>query len=74
MFQLVNPGAGQFWSHEHHMNKLSRGPQGDAKKQNIKALRLTVSSEKSFEDGILCSYVPTCDPRGGANLDPRSII
>ena len=29
------------------------------------------SEEKNPEDEILCSYVPTCDPRGGANLDPQ---
>ena len=34
----------------------------------------SISKEKNFEDGILCPYVPTCDPQGGANLDPRSII
>ena len=32
------------------------------------------SEEKNFEDGILFSHVLTCDPKGGANLDPRSII
>ena len=32
------------------------------------------SEEQNFEDGILCSNVQTCDPRGGDNLDPRSII
>ena len=66
---LWPPGWGQFWPHEHHMNKLGRGPQGDAKNQ-ISKLYTPVSEEKNFEDGILCSYVPTCDP----NLDPRTII
>ena len=33
LFELVTPGAGQFWPHEHHMNKLSRDSQGDAKNQ-----------------------------------------
>ena len=28
---LWPPGWGQFWPHEHHMNKLGRCPQGDAK-------------------------------------------
>ena len=32
------------------------------------------SEKKNFEDEILCSYVPTYDPTGGANLDPWSII
>ena len=30
--------------------------------------------EKNFEVGFLCSYVPTCDPRGEASFDPMSII
>ena len=41
---------------------------------NIKALGLPVSEKKNFEDGLLCSYVPSCDPRGGAIFDPRGII
>ena len=42
--------------------------------QNIKSLHLPVSEKKNFEDWLLCSYVPTCDPRGGASFDPRGII
>ena len=34
----------------------------------------TVSQRKNFEVGLLCSYVPSCDSRGGANIDPRDII
>ena len=30
--------------------------------------------ENNFKDGLLCSYVPTCDPRGQASFDPRGII
>ena len=41
---------------------------------NIKALHLLVAEKKNFEDGLLCSYVPTCDPWGGASFDPTSII
>ena len=37
---------------------------------NIKALRLPVSEEKNFENGILCSYIPTCDPSVGQTLTP----
>ena len=33
-----------------------------------------VSERKNFEVGLLCSHVPSCDPRGGANIDPRGII
>ena len=30
--------------------------------------------EKKFEDGLLCYYVPTCDPRGRSSLHPRGVI
>ena len=33
-----------------------------------------VSERKNFEVGQLCSYVPSCDSKGGANFDPRGII
>ena len=56
------------------MNELGRSPQGDATYKNIKALGLLVSVKKYFENGLLCSYVPTCDPRGGDSFDPRGII
>ena len=52
------------------MNKLGRGPQGDATYQIFKALRLQVLEKKNFEDGLLCSYVPTCDPRTWSILTP----
>ena len=31
-------------------------------------------SQKNFENGLLCSYVPTCDHRGWASVDSRGII
>ena len=40
-------------------------------KTKYQSLYLPVSEEKNFEDGILCSYVLTCDPRVGANVDPN---
>ena len=40
----------------------------------MKALRLSVSEKKNFEDGPLCSYVTTCDPRSGASFNPWGII
>ena len=42
--------------------------------ENIKAPCLPVSERKIFEVGLLCSYVPSCEPRGGANFDPKGII
>ena len=35
-----------------------------------KALHLLVSEKKNFEDGLVCSYVPTCDPGVGPVLTP----
>ena len=36
---------------------------------NIKALGLLVSEKKNFENGLLCSYIPTCDPWGRASFE-----
>ena len=69
----MTPRAGLVLTQGHFMNKLGRGPQGDATYQ-IKSLRHPVSEKKNFEDGLLCSHVPNCDPRGGASFDPRGII
>ena len=41
---------------------------------NIKAPCLPVSVRKNFEVGLLCSYVPSCDPRGVASFNPRGTI
>ena len=53
------------------MNKLGRGPQGNATYQisNLYAIQF---ERNRIEDGLLCSYVPTCDHRGGASFDPRA--
>ena len=29
---------------------------------------------KNFEVGLFCSYVPSCDPRGGGNTNRKGII
>ena len=41
---------------------------------NIKVPCLSVSERKNFEVGLPCSYVPSCDPWGRANFDPKGII
>ena len=57
------------------MTKPGRGARGNATcKSNIKVSCLPVSERKNFEVGLLCSYVPFCDPHDGANFDPRAII
>ena len=58
---------GQFWPQRNHINNVYEGPQRDAKYQISKLWILPVSEKKNFEVGFLCSYVPTCDPLGGAN-------
>ena len=49
----------------------------DNQTENVDSREYTsqnVSERNNFEVGLLCSYVPSCDPRGGANTDPRGII
>ena len=40
---------------------------------NIKVQCLPVSERENFEVGLLCSYLPSCDSRGGASFNPRGI-
>ena len=74
MFQLGTPGVrDQFLPQRNHMNKIDQGQQRHTKYQISKAIILPVSEKKNFEVGSLCSYVPTCNPCGGASFDPTSI-
>ena len=52
------------------MNKLCRGPQVDDAYQ-ISKLYAFQFQRRIF--GLLCSYLPTCDPRGRASFDPWGI-
>ena len=61
MFQLVIPGAGPVLTPGASYEQIDRGPQ---------ALGFPVSGKKNFEIFFLCSYVPTCDPRGSPVLTP----
>ena len=74
MFQLVTPGAGPVLtpgtSYEQTRLRSSRR----CYIPNITALGLPVSEKKNFEIFFLCSYVPTCDPRGRPSFNPRGII
>ena len=77
-FQLVTHGVGPvlipwdiIWI------KLTKNWQRSTRRcyiPNIYALSVPVSEKKNFEVGFLCSYVPTCDPQGGASFDPLNII
>ena len=73
MFQLVTHGVGPVLtpgaSYEQTWWRSSRR----CYIPNIKALGLPLS-EKNYEIFFLCSYVPTCDPRGRPSFDPRGII
>ena len=52
------------------MNKLGRGQQEDA----IYQICLLALEKENFEVEIICSYILTCDPRGGANFDPIDTV
>ena len=73
MFQLVTP-RGQFWPHEHHMNKLGRCPQGDAKNQTSKLYTFQFQRKRILNMGFFVPMFQLVTPRVGANLHPRSII
>ena len=48
----------------------------DNRTENVDSKEYTsqkVSERKNFEVGLLCSYVPSCDARGGANIDPGAL-
>ena len=63
-------GGASFNPKGHHMNKAGLGLQGDDIYKNMKVLGLPVSERKNFEFCLLCSYVQTCDPRGGGQSWP----
>ena len=41
---------------------------------NYQSSRPSSFRKEEFENGLLCSYIPTCDYQGGASFDPRGII
>ena len=75
--QLVTPGVGPVLtpraSYKQNLAEIHK----EILNTKYQSSMPSSSSEKNFEDEILCSYVPTCDTTphlGGANLDHRSII
>ena len=54
---LWPPGWGQFWPHKHHINKLGRCPQGDAKNQISKLYTFQFQRKRILKMGFffLCS-------------------
>ena len=71
---LWPPGWGQFWPQGYHMNRFDIGPNIIVQGQMIKALLLLVSEKKNFKVFFFVPMFQTCDPRGGAQFDPRGII
>ena len=54
---LWPPGWGQFWANKYHINKLGRGPQGDAKHQISKLYAFQFKEEEfwRWDSLFLCS-------------------
>ena len=73
LVQTCDPRDGtSFCPKGHHMNTIDKGLQGHATYQ--KSLPLPVSEKKNFEVGLLCPYVPACDPQVGVSFDPKGIM
>ena len=56
------------------MNRIDIGPNIIVQGQMIKALLLLVSEKKNFKVFFFVPMFQTCDPRGGAQFEPRGII
>ena len=56
------------------MNKLGRGPIGDAINQISRLLALWFQTRRFFDVFPYISQCKICDPRGGAIFGPRGII
>ena len=56
------------------MTKREQESKGCFKADFLKFYAFQVSEKKNFEVGLLCSYVPSCDPKGKTSFDPRGII
>ena len=67
-------GGASFDPNGHHMNKIHKGLQGDATYQKSKLYPFQFQRRRIFEVGLLCSYVPTYDPRDRISFDPKGII
>ena len=62
-------GWGQFWPHDHHMNKLGRGPQGDAKNQ-ISKLYAFQFQRRILKIGFFAPVFQLVTPGVGPILTP----
>ena len=62
------PVVGPILTQKHHLNKLGRGPLGDATQLNMKALALTVWDKKIFKNFLLYLYAKSENPQHGTNF------
>ena len=74
MFQLVTPRVGPVMTPGHHMNRLGRGPQGDAMYQISKLLAFQFQRRRILKFSSFVPMFQTCDPRGRPSFDPMGII
>ena len=65
--KTCDPGAGSFWPQGYDLNKLGRGPLGDAIYKILK-LNPTVSDKKICSCFAYIRLYKTCDPRGNPFL------
>ena len=70
----VTPGWGHFWLQGHNLNKLGRGPLGDATYQIPWLEGLWFQTRRFFSCFPNISQCKICDPRGGAIFCPRGIV
>ena len=74
MFNMWPPGRGQFWLEGHHMNKLGRGPQGDAVYQISKVYTFQFQRRIILKMGFFVPIFQLVTPQGGASFNSNGII
>ena len=67
-------GQAQFWPQGHHINKFGRSPLGHATYQILKLCTFQFQKRRFLKFSFFVPMFQTCDPRRGANFDPRAII
>ena len=72
--KTCDPGAGPIWPKGHNLNKLARGPLGDATYQISRDLGLVVSDKKTFSYFPYISLCKTCDPLRRSHFVPKGLI
>ena len=70
---MCSLGWGHFYPQGHDLNKLGRGPPGDAKYQISRLYAIWFQTRRFFMFYYI-SLRKTCDPRGGAIFGPRGMF